>query len=235
MRSTSRSSSGPEPFFLILRHRGRPPRVHRGAPRKPSRPAGPRFRRDPTRDETPSSAMSTGRSSRDLHRRLNLSWDDGARLPACRRSPTPPSGCSDRSRSPVGCRPRSSLRIGADPRQGAASPTSRSPAAAASTARCGAGGEPMGAHPLPEGEREHSTRPGPARTFPRRVASCRQRLHPPVHRLRRREWHRRLPAARSAERRVEPARGSGCSREGQAASSRQASSTARAAPAKPTP
>ena len=61
---------------------------------------------------------------------------------------------------------------------------------------------------------EDSARPGAARPLPRRLASGRRRLRPPLHRLRGRERHRRLPAARPAQRRVEPARGGGRGRQG---------------------
>ena len=46
-----------------------------------------------------------------------------------------------------------------------------------------------------------------ARPLPRRLAAGRRGLRPPVHRLRGRERHRRLPAARPAQRHVEPPRG----------------------------
>ena len=67
--------------------------------------------------------------------------------------------------------------------------------------------EPVGADPRAQGADDDAARARAARPLPRRLAAGRRRLRAPLRRLGGRERDRRLPAARPAERRLQPPRG----------------------------
>ena len=68
-------------------------------------------------------------------------------------------------------------------------------------------GEPLGADPRAESANADAARAGAPRSVPGRLATDRRRLRAPVRRVGGGERHRRVPPARSLERRVQPGGG----------------------------
>ena len=86
--------------------------------------------------------------------------------------------------------------------------------------------EPVGAHPRDRRAHDDAARPRAPRPLPRRLAARLGRHRAALRLVRGRERHRRLPAPRPAQRRLEPARGGRGDRRGRARSSTSGSSTA---------